>query len=417
MLFFTASLFSFQVRADAVVIEGIAYNLDEETLTAETAQLPRSNPDVLVPYSGDLVIPVSVSNGGKTYAVKKIGDGSFRESPALTSVTLAEGLEVIGNSSFAESTGITSIVVPSTVKSIEDWAFYGTTNLSTINIPDGITAITEHTFQQSGLTSIVLPASVKSLKVCAFQDAAKLASINLENITEIIDWSLYGTAISSANIQNVGVIHNCAFGKCPNLETVTIEGSYSIGEWVFQDCPKLKSVTISDGLEDINTGAFSGCSSLTSITIPNSLFYLGAWSLEKTALSSVNVSWEYPDEVSIDEYAFGQDDGKPNFTWYVPEALKDTYSDEWLGYPVVIGTTGISAITAGTIKVITSPSAIEVKADADLTGTVSVYSISGSKVYSKAGQLNGAKVTLSADLYIVKVSSNEGTVTSKVIVK
>ncbi|GHT87974.1 T9SS C-terminal target domain-containing protein [Bacteroidia bacterium] len=416
-MLFTVSLFSFQVKADVVVIGGIAYNLDDEKLTAETAQLPRTNPDVLVPYTGDLVIPASVTNGGKTYAVKKIGNNSLRDSPELKSVTFADGLEVIGNSSFAGDTGISSIVLPATVNAIEDWAFYGTTNLASINIPDGITAITEHTFQQSGLTSIVLPASVKSLKVCAFQDASKLASINLENITEIIDWSLYGTAIKEANIKNVGVIHNCILAKCPNLETVTIEGAYSIGEWVFQDSPKLKSVSLGEGLEDINTGAFSGCSSLASITLPNSIFYIGAWALEKTALSSVYVSWEVPGDITIDENAFGQEEGKPAFTWYVPSDLKDTYGDEWLGFPVAVGGTGLAIVANSSVKVINDANSIEVKATAGLNGVISAYTVSGAQVYSKTGQINGTKIALPTGLYIVKVASNEGTTASKVIVK
>ena len=49
----------------------------------------------------------------------------------------------------------------------------------------------------------------------------------------------------------------------------------SIGNWVFDDCTSLTSVTIPNSVTSIGDNAFSGCSGLTSITIPNSVTSIG----------------------------------------------------------------------------------------------------------------------------------------------
>lgn len=45
----------------------------------------------------------------------------------------------------------------------------------------------------------------------------------------------------------------------------------SIGEGAFSDCSGLTSVTIPNSVTSIGNYAFSGCSGLTSVTIPNSV--------------------------------------------------------------------------------------------------------------------------------------------------
>ena len=61
--------------------------------------------------------------------------------------------------------------------------------------------------------------------------------------------------------------------------TVTYSGTTysvtSIGSYAFTDCSGLTSVTIPNSVTSIVGSAFSGCSGLTSVTIPNSVTYIG----------------------------------------------------------------------------------------------------------------------------------------------
>ena len=76
----------------------------------------------------------------------------------------------------------------------------------------------------------------------------------------------------------------------------------SIDEEAFSDCSSLKSVTIPDSVTSIGDEAFSGCSSLTSVTIPDSVTSIGkAAFFQCDSITSVTI----PDSVtSISNGAF-----------------------------------------------------------------------------------------------------------------
>ena len=67
-----------------------------------------------------------------------------------------------------------------------------------------------------------------------------------------------------------------AFSSCSGLTSVTIPNSVtSIGNSAFRGCGRLTSITIPNSVTSIGENAFGGCYSLTSITIPNSVTSLG----------------------------------------------------------------------------------------------------------------------------------------------
>ncbi len=72
----------------------------------------------------------------------------------------------------------------------------------------------------------------------------------------------------------VGIDH--AFSGCRSLESIIIPDSViSIGQSAFEDCRSLESIIIPDGVIKIGMFAFSGCTSLKSITIPDSVMSIG----------------------------------------------------------------------------------------------------------------------------------------------
>ncbi len=82
----------------------------------------------------------------------------------------------------------------------------------------------------------------------------------------------------------------------------------SIGYDAFSGCSGLTSVTIPNSVTSIGNNAFSGCSGLTSVTIPNSVISIGVDVFENcTGLTSVNVDASNPNYSSIDGVLFNKD--------------------------------------------------------------------------------------------------------------
>jgi hypothetical protein len=220
-----------------------------------------------------------------------ISDNAFRFLTNLTSITIPNSVIHIGDDAF-HSTGLTSIVLPNSVTTIRSGTFANCTSLTTIVIPDSVTTIGEFAFAFcTGLTSIVLPNSVTTIGSEAFRNTG-LTSITIPDSV---------TRIGQRAFQNTGIWNNT-----PNNEVVyadkwavgvrgSVSGSLTlradtvgIGDWTFFNSTSLTSVTIPDSVTRIGHNAFSGCTGLTSITIPDSVTTIGDFAFSGcTGLTSV----------------------------------------------------------------------------------------------------------------------------------
>ena len=103
-------------------------------------------------------------------------------------------------------------------------------------------------------------------------------------------WSLYRTkqVIIGDGVTTIG---DYAFSGYSSLTSVTIPNSVTtIGEGAFSHCKALASVTIGNSVTTIGVYAFSNCSSLTSVTIPNSVTTIGKEAFYKcSSLKSVTI--------------------------------------------------------------------------------------------------------------------------------
>ena len=71
-------------------------------------------------------------------------------------------------------------------------------------------------------------------------------------------------------------INEYLFNGCSSLTSITIPNSVkSIGHVTFAGCSSLTSITIPNAVTEIAFSTFTTCSSLTSITIPNSVKSIG----------------------------------------------------------------------------------------------------------------------------------------------
>ena len=113
-------------------------------------------------------------------------------------------------------------------------------------------------------------------------------------------------------------IGDYAFSDCSGLTLITIpDGVTSIGDYAFSGCSGLTSITIPDGVTSIGSAAFSGCSGLASVTIPDSVTSIGSAAFSGcSGLASVTI----PDSVtSIGSYAFSGCSGLTSIT--IPDGV------------------------------------------------------------------------------------------------
>ena len=91
----TLTLFAFvlSLTSWAETIDGIYYELDASNKTASVT----SGDDK---YSGEVVIPATVSYESVTYSVTSIGKNAFKSCSNLTSITIPNSVTSIGNSAF-----------------------------------------------------------------------------------------------------------------------------------------------------------------------------------------------------------------------------------------------------------------------------------------------------------------------------
>ena len=116
-------------------------------------------------------------------------------------------------------------------------------------------------------------------------------SNNKATITSYIGTGGAVTIPSEIDGSPVVKIGASAFINCISLTTLTIPNSvFSIEDSAFSGCVGLTSVSIGNSVTSIGKHAFYGCSSLTSVTIPESVTNIGGWAFHKcTNLRSIMI--------------------------------------------------------------------------------------------------------------------------------
>ncbi len=363
--------------------------------------------------AGDLVIP----NG-----VKRISSYAFYDCKDITSVTIPDSVTVIESYAFSGCTGLMSVTIGNGVMSIGVSAFEGCTNLTEINwnaigvnnfssssnvfdnagtsgdgiivmFGNSVTSIPAYVFERcTGLTSVTISDSVTSIGRSAFAYCSGLTSVTIgSGVTSIGDEAFYfcddlasiyytsdvagwcgvsglDEVMSSGRTLYIGgekvegdlvipdgvtKIGDYAFEYCSGLTSITIPDSVtSIGDYAFYGCsaeiiwgdnPQITkiesytfsgyqgiSVTIPDSVTSIGSSAFEGCTSLTSITIP----FVGA-----TKNETSNTHFGYIFGASH----YGENDS------YVPASLREVVitGGTSIGGWAFWGCSGLTSVTIG----------------------------------------------------------------------
>jgi hypothetical protein len=126
-----------------------------------------SNSGTYDEYTGTVVIPNFVTNGGKTYAVTAIGNFAFEECTNLTSVIIGNAVTTIGSCAFAFCRGLTSVTIGRAVTLIDYCAFEfceGLTSITSLAVNSPLLGPGVFTAVSSAISVYVLCGSVEVYK-------------------------------------------------------------------------------------------------------------------------------------------------------------------------------------------------------------------------------------------------------------
>ncbi|MBR3781377.1 MAG: leucine-rich repeat protein [Clostridia bacterium] len=215
--------------------------------------------------------------------ITEIKNYLFAGYDKLKSVTIPDSVTSIGAYAFYYCTGLESIVIPDSVTQIHNQAFAYCTNLTDISASDNLEYIGADAFMQSGYSDDYANWDNGFLYLENYlldiDDNTVAVECNLYSKTKLVASRAFYNCdkIKSVTMSNgVEHINTEAFYSCGNLESVKLSANLKkIEESSFAGCPALTSIVIPQNVTAIEGKAFYGCSSLTEIEIPESVSAIG----------------------------------------------------------------------------------------------------------------------------------------------
>ena len=291
------------------------------TSTVNESTDPASGGSDKTEEPGKTVSSSEPGEGESDYTYNALDDGTIEitgysgsaENIVIPAQIDGKSVTRIGNNAFEKSSA-KEIVIPDSVTDIEQYAFEGCTSLSDITLPDSLTSIGLSAFEScTALTDIALPDSLTYIDGFAFANCTSLKTVTVPaSVTFIGGWA-FGYYFEDGNIDarvafddftinytkhtagHLYAVENGFTDEGCLIYTVNADGTLEIDKYVgndtifeipaeiggkkvtsigykaFENRTSLTSVTIPDSVTDIGFQAFHNCTSLKSVTIPASV--------------------------------------------------------------------------------------------------------------------------------------------------
>ncbi len=271
-------------------------------------------------------------------SLSEIGSSAFEECSSLENVDLPSSLLQIGNKSFYHCTNLVSMTTNESlsVKTIGSHAFEGDTSLLSLpNLPE-VTTIGEGTFKNCVLLSdLSVFTNVTRIGKEAFSSCSSITSMDVSNVTYMGIGSLSGcSGLTELHLPFIGTSFDSTSALGVIFGTTSYIGSYAATQLseIYYIPSGLKTLSI--GGTTINSGVATNLSSVTNLTISDSVetigdtAFKGLDSLESITLPFVGKSESATTIESVFGYIFGYTDGGSGDN----KTSGGKYTDQWLYY-------------------------------------------------------------------------------------
>ena len=163
------------------------------------------------------------------------------------------------------NTSITDVIIPNSVESIGNGAFSGCDSLTSVTMGNSVKSIGERAFYVyygSSLTSVNYLGTIDDWAEIKFGRGEFDEHYYSNPLTYASNFYINNELVTEVKLTTATYISSSAFSHCSSLTSVTIGDSVtSIGYDAFSGCSNLTSITIPDSVTSIVYDAFSGCHS------------------------------------------------------------------------------------------------------------------------------------------------------------
>lgn len=257
--------------------------------------------------------------------------GIFYACTSLGTFSGGEGLSGFGEAFFYNCTRLRNVAIPKNAAfdEIGDYAFFGCTGILSLPAAGNIKVIGKYAYASSGIAGdLKIPSGIKSIGERSFAVCPGITSVDITSATEVGSGAFSACEnLKSVSFDTLSVPEEC-FSYCGALENVTLAsaGDITLGKSAFAACvsltgfdfisriTKLEEMALAgctgftalefSALTEIGNNAFSGCTKLALLTLPDTLLRIGSmafYNCGSLMALTIPASVEY-----IDEYCFAE---------------------------------------------------------------------------------------------------------------